>query len=55
VQLLGNIHAATRRLFSVPQRGIEYVNSVAHPRFTNKAIMAARSSIWQIYNISGVY
>ena len=44
-QLFRNGHAAARRLFAVPQRGIEDVYSVAHEAYRIAAIMAAACTI----------
>ena len=49
-QLFRNGHAAAGRLLAIAQSRVENVYSIAH-----KGIIRGRRSIWQIYNISGVY
>jgi hypothetical protein len=50
---LGYGHAAARRLFAIPQRGIEDVDSIAHRNRRIGPLCRGRLLIWQIYNISG--
>ena len=52
-QLLGNGHAAAGRLLAVTQSRIEDVYAIAHRVVTNRTIVRASLSIWQIYNFAG--